>query len=80
MKKTLLAIAILFSMSTKAQDTTYLHRRNELYMNIRTQVTDSTLYKQHYHFKTAKERRKDRVLTVVMASIFASISAWYWTR
>ena len=57
MKKLFIAIAILFSVSTKAQDTTYYQKRNDLYMSIRSKVIDSTIYKQQYSLKVKKQRK-----------------------
>ena len=78
MKKLLFAIAILFSVGTKAQDTTYLQKRNDLYMSIRTKVTDSEIYKKQYSLKLKKRRRNDRIVTIVATSIFTGISIWFW--
>lgn len=79
MKKLFFAIAILFSFSTKAQDTTYYQKRNDLYMSIRSKVIDSTIYKQQYSLKLKKQRKSNRVFTIVATSIFAGISVWFWT-
>ena len=79
MKKLLFAIAILFSFSTNAQDTTFYQKRNDLYMSIRSKVIDSTIYKQQYSLKLKKQRRSNRVFTIVATSIFAGISVWFWT-
>jgi hypothetical protein len=78
MKKLLFAIAILFSFSTKAQDTTYYQKRNDLYMSVRSKVIDSTIYKQQYSLKLKKRRRNDRIFTIVTTSIFAGVSVWFW--
>jgi cell division protein FtsL len=78
MKKLFFAIAILFSFSTKAQDTTFYQKRNDLYMSIRSKVMDSTIYKQQYSLKVKKRRRKDRITTIVVGTIFAGISVWFW--
>lgn len=84
MKKLLFAIAILFAVSVKAQDTTYYKssalwtKRQDLYMNIRTKVTDTTIYNRYYTLEYKKRRRKDRVFTIVATTIFASLSVWFW--
>ena len=79
MKKLLFAIAILFSFSTNAQDTSYYQKRNDLYMSVRTKVMDSVIYKQQYSLKIKKRKRNDRIFTIVATSIFAGISVWFWT-
>ena len=79
MKKLFFAIAILFSFSTKAQDTSFYQKRNDLYMSIRSKVMDSVIYKQQYSLKIKKRKRNDRIFTIVATSIFAGISVWFWT-
>jgi len=79
MKKLLFAIAILFSFSTKAQDTTFYQKRNDLYMSVRSKVIDSTIYKQQYSLKLKKQRKNNNITTIVATSIFAGISVWFWT-
>jgi len=79
MKKLLFAIAILFSFSTKAQDTTFYQKRNDLYMSVRSKVIDSTIYKQQYSLKLKKQRKNNKITTIVATSIFAGISVWFWT-
>ena len=79
MKKLLFAIAILFSVSTKAQDTTYYQKRNDLYMSIRSKVIDSTIYKQQYSLKLKKRNRNNKITTIVVGTIFAGISVWFWS-
>ena len=79
MKKLFFAIAILFSVSTKAQDTSFYQKRNDLYMSIRSKVIDSTIYKQQYSLKLKKQRKNNKITTIVATSIFAGISVWFWT-
>jgi len=79
MKKLFFAIAILFSFSTKAQDTSFYQKRNDLYMSIRSKVMDSVIYKQQYSLKIKKRKRNDRIFTIVATSLFAGISVWFWT-
>jgi cell division protein FtsL len=78
MKKLFFAIAILFSFSTKAQDTTFYQKRNDLYMSIRSKVVDSSIYKQQFSYKVKKRKRNDRIYTIVAGTIFAGISVWFW--
>ena len=80
MKKLLFAIAIIFSVSVKAQDTTYYQQRNNLYMNIRSKVIDSTIYKQQYSLKLKKRRRNDKIYTIVVTTIFIGLSTWFWGK
>ena len=78
MKKLLFTIAILFAVNCKAQDTTFYQKRNDLYMSIRSKVTDSTIYKKQYSLKIKKRRRNDKIFTIVATSIFAGVSVWFW--
>jgi cell division protein FtsL len=80
MKKVFLAIAIIFSVSVKAQDTTFYQKRNDLYMSIRTKVADSSIYKKEYSLKVKKRQRNDKIFTIVVGTIFASLTAWYWGK
>jgi cell division protein FtsL len=79
MKKLLFAIAIIFSVNCKAQDTTFYQKRNDLYMQIRSKVIDSTIYKQQYSLKVKKRKRNDRIITIVVGTIFSGISVWFWS-
>jgi cell division protein FtsL len=78
MKKLLFAIAIIFSVSVKAQDTTFYQKRNDLYMSIRSKVIDSTIYKQQYLVKFKKRRREDRIIIIAATTLFTSLSLWFW--
>jgi hypothetical protein len=80
MKKTFLAIAILFSMSTKAQDTTYYQKRAQLYMSIKTPVTDSGLYSKHYSLQKKKQARNNRIFGGAMVVFWTGLSIWFWSK
>lgn len=80
MKKLLFAIAILFSVSCSAQDTTYYYNRYELYRNIATRVVDTPTLMKYKAFEIKRIKRKSRVFTIVSLTIFAGISAWYWSK
>jgi cell division protein FtsL len=80
MKKLLFAIAIIFSVNCKAQDTTYYQKRNDLYMSIRSKVADSTIYSQQYSVRVKKRKRNDKIFTIVVSTIFVGLSAWYWGK
>jgi hypothetical protein len=71
---------ILFAMSTKAQDTTYFQKRNDLYRVVRTHVTDSTTYKQHFSYRTKQHQRNDRVFELVVGSIFIGLTGWFFIK
>jgi hypothetical protein len=84
MKKVLFAIAILFAVNGKAQDTTYSHsvglwQKNDLYMSIRTKVNDSATYNRYWTLEKKKRRKKDRVFSIVTTTIFVGLSAWFWS-
>jgi len=80
MKKVLFAIAIIFSVSVKAQDTTYYQQRSNLYMHIRSKVTDSTIYKQQYSLRVKKRQRNDKIFSIAVTTIFVGLSAWFWGK
>ena len=79
MKKTIFILSILFSIICMGQDTTFIQKRNDLYMSIRTKVVDSTIYKQQYSLRVNKQRRKNKITTIVVGTIFAGISVWFWS-
>ena len=79
MKKLFIAIAILFAVSVKAQDTTYYQQRNDLYMQIRSRVIDSTIYTKEYCLLLKKRRRSSNRFAIIATTIFAGISVWFWT-
>lgn len=83
MKKTIFILSILFSINCMGQDTTYsyskgLFKKNDLYMSIRTKVTDSTTFNRYWTIKKKKRRRNDKIFSIVTTSIFVGISIWYW--
>jgi hypothetical protein len=78
MKKVLFAIAILFSVNCKAQDTTYYLKQQKLYMSIRSEVTNPNECEKAFKLQQQKRKRKDRIYTIVAGTIFASISVWFW--
>lgn len=80
MKKVLFAIAIIFAVNCKAQDTTYYQKRNDLYMSIRTKVIDSTIYKQQYSLRVKKHQRNAKIFTIVVGTIFTSVTIWFWGK
>jgi hypothetical protein len=78
MKKAIFILSILFSINCMGQDTTFFQKRNDLYMSIRTKVNDSTIYKQQYSLRVKKQRRNNKIFTIVATSIFTGISVWFW--
>ena len=78
MKKLLFAIAIIFSVNCKAQDTTYYLKQQKLYMAIRSEVTNPTDQLKAFKLQQQKRKRKDRIITIVASTIFASVSVWFW--
>lgn len=84
MKQILLIFAILFAVNGKAQDTTYFHsqanmwkKHNDLYMNIRTKVTDSVTYNRYWTLDRIKKKKKDRTLVIAVTTIFTTLSVWF---
>ena len=80
MKKLLTTTAIILSLSSTAQDTTYYQKRNTLYMSVRVPATDSVLYKRHFSVLKAKQHKRDIIFTIVTGVLFGGISAWFWSR
>ena len=78
MKKVLFAIAILFAVNCKAQDTTYYLKQQKLFMAIRSEVTNPNECEKAFKLQQQKRKRKDRIYTIVASTIFASISVWFW--
>lgn len=60
MKKIIIMLAMLFSISCYAADTTYFCRKEVVYMKISMPVTDSTTYLQYIKQKEIKKRREKR--------------------
>jgi len=73
-------VMILFAVSTKAQDTTYIQKRNDLYRVVRTHVTDSTTYKQHFTSVITRHQRNDRIFVTVVASVFIGLTGWFFIK
>jgi len=80
MGKIIFIVMILFAVSTKAQDTTYLQKRNDLYRVVRTHVTDSTTYKQHFTSVITRHQRNDRIFVTVVASVFIGLTGWFFIK
>jgi hypothetical protein len=73
-------VMVLFAVSTKAQDTTYIQKRNDLYRVVRTHVTDSTTYKQHFTSVITRHQRNDRIFVTVVASVFIGLTGWFFIK
>jgi hypothetical protein len=80
MKKLLTTTAIILSLGCAAQDTTYYQQRKDLYMSVRTRITDSTLYKHHYSVSKAKRHKNNIIFATVVGVIFGGISTWFWNK
>jgi len=82
MKKLLTTAAIALSLSCAAQDTTYYRHHNELYMNIRARIADSTSYNSYkvYRFKTANQRKKDNIFIAAATIVFTGLTVWFWVK
>lgn len=79
MKKILTIVAVLFVVNCSAQDTIYFQKRNDLYMGIRTKVTDSSIYNRYYTLEYKKRKRKEKVFTIVVGTIFTSLTIWFFS-
>ena len=80
MKKLLTTTAIILSLSCAAQDTTYYQQRKDLYMSVKTHITDSALYKQQYSALKARRYRNNTIFTIIVGVVFGGISTWFWGK
>jgi hypothetical protein len=82
MKKLIVIVAILFATNVKAQDTNYYYNHYELYRNItiKSKVVDTPTLLKYRAFDIKKQKRKDRVVTIVIATIWAGFTSWYFIR
>lgn len=79
MKSTLLIIAVLFTMSATAQDTTYFHRGANLYMRTTTLVNNDSTYRKHLAVpKSKRRRREDRIFTIGAVVQVVALTLWYF--
>jgi hypothetical protein len=82
MKKLIVIVAILFATNVKAQDTTYYYNHYELYrmISIKSKVVDTPTLLKYRAFDMKKQKRKDRVVTIVIGAIWAGLTSWYFIR
>ena len=80
MRKLFFIVLVLFVTGLRAQDTTYLQKRSDLYMLVRTHVTDSSSYKQYFSYKREQRRRNDRVFVGAVASVFLGLTVWFFHK
>jgi hypothetical protein len=80
MSKLIFMVMILFTVSTKAQDTTYYQQRNHFYMTVRTQINDSTMVLKFVPQLTKKQKRNNTIFTVVTGIVFTGLTAWFWWK
>ena len=79
MKKLFLAIAILFSLNGKAQDTTYYLKQTKLYMQIRRQINNPTQKENMLLIAKKRKAKKDKVFVVAVTTIFTTLSVWFFS-
>lgn len=77
MKKIITLVLILFTINCVGQDTTYFRQREELYMSIRTKITDTTIQRK-YLPDLKKQRRRDNIFILSVASFFTAATIWYF--
>ena len=80
MRKLFFIVLVLFVTGLRAQDTTYLQKRSDLYMLVRTHVTDTPTYKQYFSYRKERKRRNDRVMVSVVATVFAGLTVWFFHK
>jgi len=79
MKKLLFAIAILFAVNCKAQDTTYYLKRAKLYQITRVEVSDAdTSVKRRYVEYRLKKQRQNRRMNRVAFGVFILVTLIAW--
>ena len=80
MKKIIFIFGMLFSMNCIGQDTTYFtkstmwKKKPDLYMSVRTIVTDSVSYNKYWTIEKKRRRKNDRVLSIIGTTLFVGIS------
>lgn len=83
MKKILTIIAILFAVNCSAQDTSYFHKNNEVFMttttSVTTKVTDTTFTNQ-YLAEKKKRKRKDKIMTITAWAVFIGVNAIFFLK
>jgi hypothetical protein len=82
MKKLIIIILLFLNINSYGQDTTYYQRHNNLYMSIRqvTDVTNNSVYTQHYNLKKAKQRRNNTIFDIVAGALFVGFTGWLWMK
>lgn len=79
MKKILLVIAILFTTSIKAQDTTYIRRGYNTYMRVTTLVSSGIMYREPLTPRQIRRhRRVDRIFSIGTGVLVVALSYWYF--
>ena len=51
-------------------------------MSIRqvTDVTNNSVYTQHYNLKKAKQRRNNTIFDIVAGALFVGFTGWLWMK
>ena len=79
MRSIILAIALLFTTSIKAQDTTYIRRGYNTYMRVTTLVSNGSMYKEPLTPRQIKhQRRVDRIFSIGAGVLVVALSYWYF--
>ena len=81
MKKILVAIAILFTVGIKAQDTTYFHRGSNLYMRVTSLVSSSCSIHNRKPLTPRQikhQRRVDRIFSIGSGVAVVALTYWYF--
>ena len=73
MKKLLTILFFVTALNCSGQDTMYVQNRHRLFMVVKSQVTDSVLYKSHYRVRTKRQKHKDAMISVTAGAIFVSM-------
>lgn len=80
MKKSMLALVILLSFKAQANDTSYVVKREKLYMTIRQEVKSPSAQEKIIALNERKHKRKNRLFIIGTSIFFGTISAWYWSK
>ena len=73
MKKLLTILFFTTALNCSGQDTMYVQNHHRLFMVVKSQVTDSVLYRRHYRVKTKRQKHKDVMISITAGAILAGI-------
>jgi hypothetical protein len=78
MKTLLFTLGLLFTLNAHSQDTTYFIKRHTLYRSITASLSDSSSKHKVMKFELERHKRMDRFMAITTATIFTSLTVWYF--